>query len=580
MFKYNNINYSNYSNNIDYKYNYKIYYSLLLHLLFLFSFSLILSFTSTSSVIAWGGSGGGGSCGEYCDLCDQKTVDICNGLNRGFNGFSSYYFSYLNSLGMVSSSNFYNLIENVIVNTENTDLDFYISRCNYCTPRNFTYLTMEEIRKRDFTKTPNFFKRDFEMFPKDGSYHIVPNDVVESLKSHISCKDDTSRYIMKEAYTEKKSAENVVIPYCKKWIVGISDNYVQSTLDDGSVNKLNPNTDIKVFCKEIDESKHININNPDTIDNYINLNSSIKLYDGFVCRDGFHKYEGGALKGSCKTPLRYEVKFDYNCGLLIKKVYEKDIDLSNFGQVYCSSNSNACNAIEDFSYDRFECYEQGTQEYNELCKKLPLWNSCRDSRKACIYVYDKVEKCKTEEKQKCESNKVKEMDEVSEKCNNDCKYYKKKVSSKKSLCSSERQHLTQCKNQCHQYYNCDFICSSYKKNLDTCNRELDLEKKELSKCTEKCEIELKNNINEKFDECIRYISNGDYYHRGVCEDERLQIYKVIMQGCYVDASKYNHEKIDDVVKYEVDICQKPIFLDSVKKVNIEKIYDPNLVNQN
>ena len=270
MFKYNNINYSNYSNNIDYKYNYKIYYSLLLHLLFLFSFSLIFSLFYSCNILAFSGSGGGGSCGEYCYPCDQKTVDICNGLNRGYDGFSNYYFSYLNSLGMVSLSNFYNLIENVVVNAENTNLNFYIIRCSHCTPQTFNLPTMEEIRERDFTKKTDFFKIDFEMFPKDGSYHIVPDNVVESLKSHISCKDDTSRYILKEAYTEKKNTENVVIPYCKKWIVGISDNYVQSALDDGSVNKLNPNTDIKVFCKEIDESKHININNPDTIDNYIN----------------------------------------------------------------------------------------------------------------------------------------------------------------------------------------------------------------------------------------------------------------------------------------------------------------------
>ena len=311
MFKYNNINYSNYSNNIDYKYNYKIYYSLLLHLLFLFSFSLILSFTSTSSVIAGGGSGGGGSCGEFCEPLDQGVVDMCNGLT---------YFE--------SNSNYYNSIKNMIIKGSSYSevVGIYTSSlltfCSLRTPRNFTYPTMEEIRKRDFTKTPNFFKRDFEMFPKDGSYHIVPDDVVESLKSHISCKDDTSRYIVKEAYTEKKNTENVVIPYCKKWIVGISDNYVQSTLDDGSVNKLNPNTDIKVFCKEIDESKHININNPDTIDNYINLNSSIKLYDGFVCRDGFKPYDNSSLpekKGVCKAALRYEVGNRHDCVYFLKK---------------------------------------------------------------------------------------------------------------------------------------------------------------------------------------------------------------------------------------------------------------------
>ncbi len=55
---------------------------------------------------------------------------------------------------------------------------------------------------------------------------------------------------------------------------------------------------------------------------------------------------------------------------------------------------------------------------------------------------------------------------------------------------------------------------------------------------------------------------------------------MMSKGCYVDASEYSYEKIDDVVKYEVNICQNPIFLDSVRDVKIEKIYDPNLVNQN
>ena len=524
MFKYNNINYSNYSNNIDYKYNYKIYYSLLLHLLFLFSFSLIFSLFYSYNILASSGSGGGESCGSSCDPCDKETVDKCNGF-WAYTGVS-----YLDG---------------------SFDFETY-SRCIHCTPKNFTYPTMEEIRKRDFTETPNFFKIDFEMFPKDGSYHIVPDNVVESLKSHISCKDDTSRYILKEAYTEKKNTENVVIPYCKKWIVGISDNYVQSALDDGSVNKLNPNTDIKVFCKEIDESKHININNPDTIDNYINLNSSIKLYDGFVCRDGFHKYEGGVLKGSCKVPLRYEVIFDQSCVILIKKIFRDKVHLSKFGEVMCSSFRH-CHALDHHS-DRYECYEQGTQEYNELCKKLSLWNGCRDSRKACIYVYDKVEKCKIEEKERCKKKKQTEMNRRYNSCNsNFC-----------SITDYEKEVSEKC-NETNERYSRE--CNYSKQKLEICKKNIEDCKSEGLECAE-----------EEYNKCISLISSSSD-GQAVCEDNAKSEYETL-QGCYVDNSEYTDEKIDDVVKYEVDICQKPIFLDSVKKVNIEKIYDPNLVNQN
>ena len=496
MFKYNNINYSNYSNNIDYKYNHKIYYSLLLHLLFLFSFSLIFSLFYSYNILASSGSGGGESCGSSCDPCDKETVNKCNRF-REYTGVSYIDGSF--------------------------DFATYF-RCIHCTPKNFTYPTMEEIRKRDFTKKTDFFKKDFEMFPKDGSYHIVPDNVVESLKSHISCKDDTSRYIVKEAYTEKKNTENVVIPYCKKWIVGISDNYVQSALDDGSVNKLNPNTDIKVFCKEIDESKHININNPDTIDNYINLNSFIKLYDGFVCRDGFHKYEGGVLKGSCKVPLRYEVGRS-DCIYFLKK------------------RAGSCTDKED---------KEGNYDYG--CEQ-------KEGIISCTYTPAEVVNCKARKTKRCEEDKQSTINNIYSNCN--IENTKNDLLLKKQECLELESDLQYCESSGGTYYNCRYLIE----DVNRCNKEKKKLQKQLKKEL-KCKQKFLKEAVQNYNECIDNL--------GCCEDDHFESR---FYGCYFDASTYSNEIIDDVVKYEINLCQKPIFMDSVRDVGIEKIYDPNLVNQ-
>ena len=78
-------------------------------------------------------------------------------------------------------------------------------------------------------------------------------------------------------------------------------------------------------------------------------------------------------------------------------------------------------------------------------------------------------------------------------------------------------------------------------------------------------------------------SNDSDYEEGcgkrICKGCICAEYETDSVSVYADRTEYDYGKLD-VVKYEVDICQKPIFLDSVKKVNIEKIYDPNLVNQN
>lgn len=502
MFKYNNINYSNYSNNIDYKYNHKIYYSLLLHLLFLFSFSLILSFTSTSSVIAGGGSGGEGGCGKYCDPCDQKIVNMCNRF-REYTGVSYIDGHYDHATQLY---------------------------CIYCTPQTLNLPTMDEIRKRDFTKTPNFLKRDFEMFPKDGSYHIVPDNVVESLKSHISCKDDTSRYIL-EAYTEKKNTENVVIPYCKKWIVGISDNYVQSTLDNGSVNKLNPNTDIKVFCKEINESKHININNPDTIGNYINLNSFIKLYDGFVCRDGFKPYDNSSLpekKGVCKAALRYEVGHESNCIYFLKK------------------RAGSCIEKED---------KKGNYDYRYGCKQ-------KEGIISCTYTPAEIVSCKARKMKRCKENKQSTINNIYSNCN--IKSTKRELLLKEKKCLKLESDLQYCKNSSGRtyVYSCGYLIGYVNK----CNKEKEKIQEQFQKELE-CKQKFLEEAVQNYNECIDDL--------GCCEG----YFESRFYGCYFDASTYSNEIIDNVVKYEINLCQKPLFMDSVRDVGIEKIYDPNLVSQ-
>jgi len=498
--------------------------------IFILTFSLFYS----CSLFAGGSSGGGGSCGEFCKPCNETIVNLCNGLSESDRDAYGKYYDVIRNKEF-SLKNGYDYVLTQFLHTF----------CMRCTPQNFTYPTMKEIREKDFTKKPNFFNVDFHMFPKDGSYHILSDDIVKSLKQHISCKDDTSRFIVKAAYSEKKNIENFVVPYCKKWVVGISDNYVQSILNNGSVNKLNPNTDIKIFCKDIVSFKHTNILNSDTTDNF-NLNSFIKIINGFVCRDGFHRYRYNHLTNRvfksgeiCKVPLRLKVELNRSCGILIKKVYQQSCssgyrnykchypNLGRFGEVMCGNyhDDSLCSRILiPKEGDKYECYEKGTQEYNELCAKPFI--TCENSSKACIYVYGEVEKCKVEEKQKCESEKEARIN--------------------------------------REYKLCETVYNN-KENTKRCKS-----------------IEL-TTANRIYNECISSIvNNGWPYNNTICEysGDSKSRYVMMSKGCYVDASEYSYEKIDDVVKYEVNICQNPIFLDSVRDVKIEKIYDPNLVNQN
>jgi len=143
--------------------------------------------------------------------------------------------------------------------------------------------------------------------------------------------------------------------------------------------------------------------------------------------------------------------------------------------------------------DKYECYEKGTQEYNELCAKTFI--ACENSSKACIYVYGEVEKCKVEEKQKCESEK------------------EARINREYKLCETG-------------YNN--------KENTESCKS-----------------IEL-TTANQIYNECISSIvNNGWPYNNTICEysGDGKSRYVMMSKGCYVDASEYSYEKIDDVVKY-------------------------------
>ena len=168
--------------------------------------------------------------------------------------------------------------------------------------------------------------------------------------------------------------------------------------------------------------------------------------------------------------------------------------------------------------------------------------------------------CKARKTKICEENKQSTINNIYHDC--DVERMKNHLLLKEQECLKLESVLQNCKSSGGTYDACRYLIEYVNK----CNKE----KKEIQKQFKEeleCKQKFLKEAVQNYNKCI--------YDLKCCEGG----FEDRFYGCYFDASTYSNEIIDDVVKYEINICQKPLFMDSVRDVGIEKIYDPNLVSQ-
>jgi len=162
----------------------------------------------------------------------------------------------------------------------------------WCTPHSVSLPSWDDVRNS--TKRIHSFNLDFPMAPSSG-YYLFDADV---FSKYISC---SNRYIS-NGYTPRE--EKLYGKYCNKWVVGISNDYMNSFIQSGSKANLRPNIDIKVFCSDVQGGYSFNKE-----DNIVG-GSYMSASDYFVCRDG--SVHPGS--GSCNVATEYKLKTVSNCG--------------------------------------------------------------------------------------------------------------------------------------------------------------------------------------------------------------------------------------------------------------------------
>lgn len=163
----------------------------------------------------------------------------------------------------------------------------------WCTPRSVSLPSWDDIR--DSTKRIHSFNLDFPMAPSSG-YYIFDANV---FSKYISC---SNRYIS-NGYTPRN--EKLYGKYCNKWVVGISNDYMNSFIQSGSKAHLRPNIDIKVFCSDVQGGYSFDNNTSIVGRSYMSAS------DYFFCRDG--SVHPGS--GSCNVATEYKLKTVPNCGM-------------------------------------------------------------------------------------------------------------------------------------------------------------------------------------------------------------------------------------------------------------------------
>jgi len=168
----------------------------------------------------------------------------------------------------------------------------------WCTPRSVSLPSWDDIRNS--TKRIHSFNLDFPMAPSSG-YYLFDASV---FSKYISC---SNRYIS-NGYTPRE--EKLYGKYCNKWVVGISNDYMNSFIQSGSKANLRPNIDIKVFCSDVQGGYSFNKE-----DNIVG-GSYMYASDYYVCRDGVvHKpmVIFGMKIDSCSVATEYKLK-TVSCG--------------------------------------------------------------------------------------------------------------------------------------------------------------------------------------------------------------------------------------------------------------------------
>lgn len=183
----------------------------------------------------------------------------------------------------------------LIKSCENEDISEYKCRS---TPYSPSLPSWDDIRNS--TKRIHSFNLDFPMAPSSG-YYILDADV---FSKYISC---SNRYI-NSGYTPRE--EKLYGKYCNKWVVGISNDYMNSFIQSGSKANLRPNIDIKVFCSDVQSANSFDNNTSIVGRSYMSAS------DYYVCRDGVVRKPMvifGMKIGSCFVATEYKMKLvDYS----------------------------------------------------------------------------------------------------------------------------------------------------------------------------------------------------------------------------------------------------------------------------